>query len=83
MSKERELRHGHFGIFESYENFFSQIFFSAIKIDLPSSHMFSQNLTKFGKSGFFERKKNLLKIFSHSSQIYQNVRAVILFILTY
>ena len=54
-----------------------------MKIGLPGSHTFSQNITKFGKSGFLKRKKKFVKKFSHSFQIYQNVCAVILFILTY
>ena len=33
---------------EAMRNFFNN-FFCANKIDLPSSYMFSQNLTKFGK----------------------------------
>ena len=59
------------------------IFFYAKKMNSPQSYTFSQNLTKFGKSGFFERKKHFVKNFSHSFQIHQNVHAVIIFILTY
>ena len=62
---------------------FDKIFFHAKKIDLPGSYTFSQNITKFEKSEFLKRKKNFVKKFSHRFQIYQNVCAVIIFILTY
>ena len=65
---------------KAMRKFFDKIFFRAKKIDLPGSYTFSQNITKFGKSGFLKRKKKFVKKFSHSFQIYQNV---ILFILTY
>ena len=39
----------HFGIFESHEKF-----------DLHGSYTFSQNITKFGKSGFLKRKKDFV-----------------------
>ena len=66
-------------ICKRWENFLTKFFCGEKNIFT----WFSQNLTKFGKSGFFERKKHFVKKFSHSFQTHQNVHAVIFFILTY